>query len=164
MVVQLDNGGVVMFWEKIVVFGVGVYISKVIIVIVCEVDGLWLNFVDGGVLWIDMVVFLVGICLQDVLVCGCVLQVGECGGIYIDGQCCIFDLDVLVIGECVLWDNKIYGLVVLGYQMVCIVVVIFVGEDVCFSGVDMSIKLKLLGVDVVLFGDVQGCMLGCQSY
>ncbi|MDU9591483.1 nitrite reductase (NAD(P)H), partial [Escherichia coli] len=34
----------------------------------------------------------------------------------------------------------------------------------CFSGADMSTKLKLLGVDVASFGDAQGRTPGCQSY
>ncbi len=38
-------------------------------------------------------------------------------GIHIDGQCRTSDPDVLAIGECALWDNKIYGLVAPGYQM-----------------------------------------------
>ncbi|MBN0934246.1 nitrite reductase (NAD(P)H), partial [Pseudomonas aeruginosa] len=38
------------------------------------------------------------------------------------------------------------------------------GEDACFSGADMSTKLKLLGVDVASFGDAQGRTPGCQSY
>jgi nitrite reductase (NADH) large subunit len=43
--------------------------------------------------------------------------VGERGGIGIDGQCRTSDPDVLAIGECALWENKIYGLVAPGYQM-----------------------------------------------
>ena len=38
------------------------------------------------------------------------------------------------------------------------------GEEGCFSGADMSTKLKLLGVDVASFGDAQGRTPGCQSY
>ena len=70
----------------------------------------------------------------------------------------------LAIGECALWDNKIYGLVAPGYQMARIAAATLAGEDACFSGADMSTKLKLLGVDVASFGDAQGRTPGCQSY
>lgn len=71
---------------------------------------------------------------------------------------------MLAIGECALWDNKIYGLVAPGYQMARIAAATLAGEDACFSGADMSTKLKLLGVDVASFGDAQGRTPGCQSY
>ncbi|STS91524.1 putative nitrite reductase [Klebsiella variicola] len=138
--------------------------SKATTAIVREADGLRLNFADGGALRTDMVVFSAGIRPQDALARGCMLQVGERGGIHIDGQCRTSDPDVLAIGECALWDNKIYGLVAPGYQMARIAAATLAGEDACFSGADMSTKLKLLGVDVASFGDAQGRTPGCQSY
>ncbi|PKE37653.1 nitrite reductase (NAD(P)H), partial [Klebsiella pneumoniae] len=148
----------------IVALGVGVHTSKATTAIVREADGLRLNFADGGALRTDMVVFSAGIRPQDALARGCALQVGERGGIHIDGQCRTSDPDVLAIGECALWDNKIYGLVAPGYQMARIAAATLAGEDACFSGADMSTKLKLLGVDVASFGDAQGRTPGCQSY
>ncbi|STV35260.1 putative nitrite reductase [Klebsiella pneumoniae subsp. ozaenae] len=145
MAVQLDNGGAAMLREKIVALGVGVHTSKATTAIVREADGLRLNFADGGALRTDMVVFSAGIRPQDALARGCALQVGERGGIHIDGQCRTSDPDVLAIGECALWDNKIYGLVAPGYQMARIAAATLAGEDACFSGADMSTKLKLLG-------------------
>lgn len=138
--------------------------SKATTAIVREADGLRLNFADGGALRTDMVVFSAGIRPQDALARGCALQVGERGGIHIDDQCRTSDPNVLAIGECALWDNKIYGLVAPGYQMARIAAATLAGEDACFSGADMSTKLKLLGVDVASFGDAQGRTPGCQSY
>ncbi len=145
MAVQLDNGGAAMLREKIVALGVGVHTSKATTAIVREADGLRLNFADGGALRTDMVVFSAGIRPQDALARGCALQVGERGGIHIDGQCRTSDPDVLAIGECALWDNKIYGLVAPGYQMARIAAATLAGEDACFSGADMSTKLKAAG-------------------
>ena len=98
MAVQLDNGGAAMLREKIVALGVGVHTSKATTAIVREADGLRLNFADGGALRTDMVVFSAGIRPQDALARGCALQVGERGGIHIDGQCRTSDPDVLAIG------------------------------------------------------------------
>ncbi|MCL0251627.1 FAD-dependent oxidoreductase, partial [Escherichia coli] len=128
MAVQLDNGGAAMLREKIVALGVGVHTSKATTAIVREADGLRLNFADGGALRTDMVVFSAGIRPQDALARGCALQVGERGGIHIDDQCRTSDPNVLAIGECALWDNKIYGLVAPGYQMARIAAATLAGE------------------------------------
>ncbi len=89
---------------------------------------------------------------------------GERGGIVIDNQCRTSDPQVLAIGECALWQNKIYGLVAPGYQMARAAAAMLAGEEASFSGADMSTKLKLLGIDVASFGDAQGRTPGSQSY
>lgn len=96
--------------------GVCVYIGKNIKVIEDgEICVLKMEFVDGSYFEIDMILFFVGICLQDELVCFSGLVMGECGGIIVNNFCQILDEDVFVIGECVLWNNCIFGLVVFGY-------------------------------------------------
>lgn len=164
MAVQLDGPGAAMLREKITAIGVGVHTSKATQAIVRHEDGLVLNFADGGTLSTDMVVFSAGIRPQDSLGRRGGLTVGERGGICIDDQCRTSDPDVLAIGECALWDNKIYGLVAPGYQMARIAAAQLAGETASFSGADMSTKLKLLGIDVASFGDAQGRTPGCQSY
>jgi NAD(P)H-nitrite reductase large subunit len=66
--------------------------------------------------------------------------------------------DVFAIGECALWEGKIFGLVAPGYQMARVVAAatLCAGEARAFTGADMSTKLKLLGVDVASFGDAHG--------
>lgn len=164
MAVQLDDGGAAMLREKISELGVGVHTSKATTEIVRNEQGLQLNFADGSSLATDMLVFSAGIRPQDALARSGGLSVGERGGICIDNQCRTSDPDVLAIGECALWDNKIYGLVAPGYQMARAAAATLAGEAGSFSGADMSTKLKLLGVDVASFGDAQGRTPGCQSY
>jgi nitrite reductase (NADH) large subunit len=126
-------------------------------------DGLVLNFADGESLATDMVVFSAGIRPQDTRARSG-LTVGERGGIVIDNQCRTSDPQVLAIGECALWQDKIYGLVAPGYQMARTAAAMLAGEEASFSGADMSTKLKLLGIDVASFGDAQGRTPGSQSY
>ena len=45
------------------------------------------------------------------------LAVGERGGVVIDDHCRTSDPDIYAIGECALWNGRIYGLVAPGYQM-----------------------------------------------
>lgn len=94
----------------------GVHTSKATTAIVREADGLRLNFADGGALRTDMVVFSAGIRPQDALARGRALQVGERGEFTSTASAAPLT-DVLAMGECALWDNKIYGLVAPGYQM-----------------------------------------------
>ncbi|TDQ24435.1 nitrite reductase (NADH) large subunit [Raoultella sp. BIGb0149] len=164
MAVQLDGPGAAMLREKISDIGVGVHTSKATQQIVREASGLALNFADGGSLSTDMVVFSAGIRPQDALARSSGLAVGERGGICIDDRCRTSDPDVLAIGECALWENKIYGLVAPGYQMARTAAADLAGEEARFGGADMSTKLKLLGIDVASFGDAQGRTPGSQSY
>lgn len=112
-----------MLCVKIEVFGVIVYIGKNMFEIVDGDEGMyWMVFVDGMYFDIDMIVFLVGIWFCDELVCVCGFDIGLCGGVVIDDVCCMSDVDIYVIGECVVWNGIVYGFVVFGYDMVCVVV------------------------------------------
>lgn len=164
MAVQLDEGGAAMLRKKITALGVGVHTSKSTTAIVETDSGLALHFADGGCLETDMVVFSAGIRPQDALARGCGLTLGERGGVCIDDRCQTSDADIFAIGECALWDNKIFGLVAPGYQMARVVAAGLAGESAQFSGADMSTKLKLLGVDVASFGDAHGRTPDAQSY
>lgn len=164
MAVQLDNGGAAMLREKISELGVGVHTSKTTNAIEATPEGLALRFADGETLLTDMVVFSAGIRPQDTLARSGNLSVGERGGIMVDNHCRTSDADIFAIGECALWENKIFGLVAPGYQMARTVAAALAGTELPFTGADMSTKLKLLGVDVASFGDAQGRTAGCQSY
>ncbi len=164
MAVQLDEQGGAMLRQKITALGVQVHTCKSTRDIVTSTDGLTLHFADGESLNTDMVVFSAGIRPQDALARGCDLQLGERGGISIDNQCCTSDKDIFAIGECAVWEGKVYGLVAPGYQMARVVAARLSGETLPFSGADMSTKLKLLGVDVASFGDAHGRAPGCLSY
>jgi len=164
MAVQLDNDGAAMLRRKIEALGVGVHTSKATTEIADTDAGKVLRFADGSELAADMVVFSAGIRPQDALARSCNLLLGERGGIAIDNQCRTSDEDIFAIGECALWEGKIYGLVAPGYQMARVASAALAGEANAFTGADMSTKLKLLGVDVASFGDAHGRTPGAQSY
>ncbi|HCR1073949.1 TPA: nitrite reductase small subunit NirD [Enterobacter cloacae] len=164
MAVQLDNDGAAMLRKKIEALGVGVHTSKATTEIAATDDGLVLRFADGEQLDTDMVVFSAGIRPQDALARSSGLAIGERGGICIDNACQTSDKDIFAIGECALWEGKIFGLVAPGYQMARVAAATLAGEDKSFTGADMSTKLKLLGVDVASFGDAHGRTPGALSY
>lgn len=164
MAVQLDNDGAAMLRRKIEALGVGVHTSKSTTEIAQTAKGLALRFADGSELETDLVVFSAGIRPQDALARSSGLAMGERGGISIDKHCRTSDERVFAIGECALWEGKIFGLVAPGYQMARVVAAQLCGEARAFTGADMSTKLKLLGVDVASFGDAHARTPGAQSY
>lgn len=172
MAVQLDEGGGKLLRRKIEDLGVSVHTEKNTKEIVAGEDCRYrMNFADGSYLETDMILFSAGIRPQDELAREFGLDLGERGGIVINDYCQTSDENIYAVGECALWDNKIYGLVAPGYQMAKvagehIIASLLTHEDpsVSFQGADMSTKLKLLGVDVASIGDAHGHTAGAQSY
>lgn len=165
MAVQLDEGGGQLLRRKIESLGVTVHTEKNTKEIVAgEQCRYRMNFADGSFLETDMILFSAGIRPQDELARQANLTVGERGGIVINNNCQTSIANIYAIGECALWNNRIFGLVAPGYQMAKVAVAHITGQAEQFTGADMSTKLKLLGVDVASIGDAQGRTPGAQSY
>ena len=165
MAVQVDDDGGALLKKKIEELGVSVHLSKATN---CITDGEAsihkLEFADGTELETDLVLFSAGIRPQDALARDSELDVGPRGGIMINDHCQTSDKDVYAIGECALWQERIFGLVAPGYAMAKTAVAHLVGNEVPFSGADMSTKLKLMGVDVASIGDAHAATPGAQCY
>ncbi|ASJ98484.1 nitrite reductase large subunit NirB [Shewanella marisflavi] len=165
MAVQLDDGGANLLRHQIEALGVRVHTQKATTEIVAGEQGRYrLNFSDGTHLETDMVVFSAGIRPQDELARQAQLEVGERGGIVINDFCQTSDPDIYAVGECALWQGRIFGLVAPGYTMAAVAAAHLCGSDLAFRGADMSTKLKLLGLDVASIGDAHGVTEGAQSY
>ena len=165
MAVQLDEGGGAMLRQKIEELGVTVHTSKNTKNI-GDGDSCFhkMSFADGEELETDIILFSAGIRPRDDIARSAGLDVGPRGGIAIDNQCKTSDSNIYAIGECALWDGKIFGLVAPGYTMARTVVDDLAGQDVSFTGADMSTKLKLLGVDVASIGDAHAKTEGAKVY
>lgn len=165
MAVQLDEGGGALLRAKIESMGVTVHTEKNTKEIVAgESSRYRMNFADGTHLETDMILFSAGIRPQDELAREFDIEIGERGGIVVNNSCQTSVEDVYAIGECALWEGKIFGLVAPGYQMAKVVASHIKGGDESFTGADMSTKLKLLGVDVASIGDAQARTPGAKSY
>ena len=166
MAVQIDDGGGNILRKKIEALGVSVHTEK-------NTQNIGdgdkcvhkMSFADGEELETDLIVFSAGIRPQDQLARDCELEVGPRGGIVINNHCQTSDSDIYAIGECALWDQRIFGLVAPGYQMAQVASDHISGSsDSEFTGADMSTKLKLMGVDVASIGDAHERSEGCQTY
>lgn len=169
MGVQLDHTGGELLKRKIEDLGVTVLTSKNTQQIVENDDTadslLTMHFADGTHLDTDLILFSAGIRPEDTIARDSGLKLGERGGIIIDDTCQTSEPDIYAIGECALWDNKIYGLVAPGYTMASVCAGQLAGKhDSLFTGADMSTKLKLMGVDVGSIGDAHGRSKDSLSY
>src|SRR5690606_1231282 len=166
MAVQIDDGGGRVLRQKIADLGVGIHTGKNTTEIVDGESARHLmRFADGSSLEADLIVFSAGIRPRGAAARACELTVGERGGIVIDNGCHTSDPDIFAIGECAVWNSKVYGLVAPGYQMATVCAARLLGRtDPCFAGADMSTKLKLLGVDVASLGDAHATLSNARAY
>ena len=167
MAVQLDQDGGDLLRRKIEALGVTVHTEKATTEIVDGSECRYrMNFSDGTHIDTDMIVFSAGIRPQDELARNSSIEIGERGGIVINNQCQTNYEDIYAIGECALWEQRIFGLVAPGYQMAKVAAQHILGsvQATQFTGADMSTKLKLMGVDVASIGDVHGQTSGALSY
>ncbi|MEM7218848.1 MAG: nitrite reductase large subunit NirB [Pseudomonadota bacterium] len=172
MGVQLDGAGSDCLRAKIEALGVSVHTEKSTEGIEAAADHLVMRFADGSTLATEMIVFSAGIRPHDELARAAGLVVGERGGIVVDRHCQTSEPSIFAIGECALYDGRIFGLVAPGYRMAEAAVAALAGELAGelpgekggFTGADMSTKLKLLGVDVGSIGDAHGQVAGTLSY
>jgi len=139
MTVQLDDSGGRLLRRKIEALGVTVHASKNTKEIAGGAERRHkMVFVDGTALETDLIVFSAGIRPRDDLARAAGLAVGERGGIVVDNHCRTSDLDIYAVGECALWNGRIYGLVAPGYQMAEVAARHVAGEeDAQFLGADM---------------------------
>jgi nitrite reductase (NADH) large subunit len=165
MAVQLDELGGRLLRRRIEALGVQVHTQKNTLAIVDgEQRRCCMQFADGSALETDLVVFSAGIRPRDELARSAGLAVGERGGIVIDGACRTSDPHIYAVGECALWQGRIFGLVAPGYEMAKVAAEHIAGTgQAVFAGADMSTKLKLMGVDVASIGDAHGSTPGCVS-
>jgi len=166
MNVQLDEDGSAMLRHKVQELGLHVHTSKVTERIAPgEVGGVVLEFAEGEPLAADVVVFSAGIRPHDELARVAGLDCGERGGVVVDECCRTSDRNIYAIGECALFNQRIFGLVAPGYRMAEVAADQIAGQQqLHFADADMSTKLKLLGVDVGSIGDAHGREPGSFAY
>ncbi len=166
MAVQVDAGGGALLRNKIEALGVSVHTNKETLHIIDGEEALHrMDFADGEKLEADLIVFSAGIRPQDALARSCGLEVGARGGIVINNFCKTSDDSIYAIGECALWNNRIFGLIAPGNQMAQVAAHhLTATKETAFTGADMSTKLKLMGVDVASIGDAHGATPGAKIY
>ncbi|ASU79003.1 NAD(P)/FAD-dependent oxidoreductase [Actinopolyspora erythraea] len=156
MPAQLDEGGGRMLNRLVAELGVRVHCGTTTEVI--EGSGgrpSAVRLADGTVLKTDLVVFSAGIRPRDELAASAGLALGEHGGFLVDSRCRSADERIWAVGECAAVEGVCHGLVNPGYAMAEAVVEQLLGGDAEFLDADSSTRLKLLDVEVGVFGDTK---------
>ncbi|OUR87646.1 nitrite reductase large subunit [Cycloclasticus sp. 44_32_T64] len=165
MAVQIDDGAGAVLRKKIEELDVSVHTQKNTQGIVDGEECVHrMNFADGTHIETDVILFSAGIRPRDDIARDCGLTLGERGGIVVDDNCRTSDEDIYAIGECALWEGKIFGLVAPGYQMAQVTADQLSSKENSFTGADMSTKLKLMGVDVASIGDAHAVTEKAKVY
>lgn len=151
---QLDNEGSKALEARISDLGIHVHLNKATSKILGNgvIEGM--QFAEGDKLEVDMLIISAGIRPRDELAKSSRLETGDRGGIVVDQTMRTSDPDIFAIGEAALFNNAIYGLVAPGYEMAQVAVDQICGLETKMNpSIDMSTKLKLIGVDVASFGN-----------
>ncbi|UGU16888.1 nitrite reductase large subunit NirB [Sinomicrobium kalidii] len=151
---QLDDKAADMLKTEMEDLGIRVHLNKRTENILGEDRMTGMQFAEEEILHSDMLIISAGIRPRDELARNCGLETGERGGIVVDNRMLTNDPSIYAIGEAALYNNGIYGLVAPGYDMAAVTVEqITGGNKVMAESIDMSTKLKLIGVEVASFGD-----------
>jgi len=152
---QLDLRSSQVLQLKLESIGLNIHLSKATNQILGNGSITGLEFGEDDNLDVDMLIISAGIRPRDELGKTCGLDMGVRGGIIVNNKMQTSDESIYAIGEIALYNQMIYGLVAPGYDMAGIAVEHILGkkEKLMPNEIDMSTKLKLIGVDVASFGE-----------
>ena len=151
---QLDSRSSQVLQLKLESIGLNIHLSKATNQILGNGAITGMEFGEDDALDVDMLVISAGIRPRDELGKTSGLEMGARGGIVVDNRMRTSDKSIFAIGEVALYNQMIYGLVAPGYDMATIAVNQILCEDrMMAENIDMSTKLKLIGVDVASFGE-----------
>ncbi len=152
---QLDIRSSKVLQVKLESMGINIHLSKITNQILGNGCITGMEFGEDDQLDVDMLVISAGIRPRDELGKTCDLEMGVRGGIVVNNKMQTSDPSIFAIGEVALYNQMIYGLVAPGYEMAEVAVNQILGNsDASMSEeIDMSTKLKLIGVDVASFGE-----------
>lgn len=154
---QIDDAGSTVLIGKLAALGITVHLGKETKCIEGNGKLEGLSFADGTQLPVEMLVISAGIRPRDEVAKAAGISVHPRGGIIVDDLMKTSDDNIFAIGEAVVHNSMVYGLVAPGYEMAEVVARQIANEPLRqFTGFDMSTKLKLIGVDVASFGDPFG--------
>tara|TARA_R110002126_G_scaffold291780_1_gene457920 strand:- start:11295 stop:13811 length:2517 start_codon:yes stop_codon:yes gene_type:complete len=152
---QLDARSSQVLQLKLESIGLHIHLSKATNQILGNGAIVGMEFGEDDILAVDMLIISAGIRPRDELGKEAGLEVGIRGGIVVNNKMQTSDENIFAIGEVALYNQMIYGLVAPGYDMAGVAVdqIIRKSENVMVEDIDMSTKLKLIGVDVASFGE-----------
>lgn len=152
---QLDSRSSQVLQLKLESIGLNIHLSKATNQILGDEAITGMEFGEDDILAVNMLIISAGIRPRDELGKTCDLEMGVRGGIVVNNKMQTSDPHIFAIGEVALYNQMIYGLVAPGYDMAGVAAsqILKEEENLMPAEIDMSTKLKLIGVDVASFGE-----------
>lgn len=157
---QLDADAGNMVVEQVQALGLDVLLSKRVGKINTDEDNnvVGVTFEDGESMDCSCICFAIGIKARDDIARKSGIKCADRGGgIIVGNDLSTSAKDVYAIGECASWGSQTFGLIAPGVEMADILAFnLTQAKDHSFRAFkqpDLSVKLKLLGVEVASFGD-----------
>ena len=152
---QLNAAAAAVLQQKVEEMDIQVHLNKQTTHITTDGTMRVMHFTEGPSLPVDMIIVSTGIQPRDELARACNLACSARGGIEVNDELQTSDSRIYAIGECASHNGIFYGLVPPGYKMAEVLAKNLTEgqERQRFEGADTSITLKLMGIDVGVFGD-----------
>ena len=152
---QLDTRSSKVLQNKLESIGINIHLNKATQQVLGDNEITGMQFSEEEKLDVDMLIISAGIRPRDELASTCNLDTGVRGGIIVNNKMQTSDSNIYAIGEVALYNQMIYGLVAPGYEMAEVAAEQILGntDSLMSADIDMSTKLKLIGVDVASFGE-----------
>jgi nitrite reductase (NADH) large subunit len=153
---QLDAMSAALLKRKMEAMGVEVLLNKSIAELTGDGHVNGVRFADGSVLDADMVVISCGIRPNVAEAKAAGLHVER--GVVVDDQMRTDDPHVYAVGECAQHKGVCYGIVEPLYEQAKVLADVLTGTypDAAYRGSRLATTLKVMGVDLVSMGDVNG--------
>ena len=164
---QLDANCAKMLKKEIESLGVQIHLLKTTERVSRNGDQLEIGFAHADSLLCDMLVISAGIRPRDELARSAELECGSRGGIVVDQHMQTNDPRIYAIGECISFNEKVYGLVGPCYQMAEVLAKNLASMangqamEAAFVGASEAAQLKLMGVEVSTLGTPIGLEEDC---
>lgn len=152
---QLNAGAAAVLQHKVEEMDIQVHLNKQTTHITTDGTMRVMHFTEGPPLPVDMIIISTGIQPRDEVARACNLACSAEGGIEVNDELQTSDPRIYAIGECASHNGIFYGLVPPGYKMAEVLAKnLTAGQKrQRFEGADTSTTLKLMGIDVAVFGD-----------
>jgi NAD(P)H-nitrite reductase large subunit len=163
MIQQLDPAGAALLKRKMEDMGLRVMLQTQTAQILGNGRATGLQFKDGTTLDTEMVVISCGIRpnVDEARLAG--LNVDR--AIVVDDQLRTSDPAIFAVGECAQHANRVYGLVDPVYEQARVLADVITGvkPEIAYRGSNLATTLKVMGVELMSMGDVQGTAPDCET-
>ena len=162
MVQQLDPTGGALLKRKLEAMGLRIRLESVTTHILGDRRVSGLRFKDGSTLDTDMVVISCGIRpnVEEAKAAGLAVE----KAVVVDDQLRTSDAAIFAVGECAQHRGKLYGLVDPVYEQARVAAGVLTQTEPAktYEGSRLATTLKVMGVDLVAMGEVNGCGPDCE--